>query len=75
MNSNLLTISTLLAAVAAFVILPMNAAASGIAFTVVGVLAVFASDYGRGAKAFGPGAEIVPFDAAGLAPARLDRAA
>ena len=44
MNSNILSISSVLAAAA---IVPVSAASAAIAFTLIGILAVFVADYGR----------------------------
>jgi hypothetical protein len=74
MKSNVLSLSTFLAAVAAIVLLPMSAAAAGVAFTVTGVLAVLVGDYGRPLQPVAPRAEVVPFPAANLS-AGLRRAA
>jgi hypothetical protein len=47
MKSITLPIVTFLAAIAAFVLLPMSAPAAAIAFTVSGVLSIVVADYGR----------------------------
>ena len=53
MKSSASSIGQVLAATAAIAILPLGAAAAGIAFTVVGILAVFVADYGRAIKPLG----------------------
>jgi hypothetical protein len=47
MKSITLPIVTFLAAIAAFVLLPMSAPAAAIAFTVTGILSILVADYGR----------------------------
>jgi hypothetical protein len=47
MKSITLPVITFLAAIAAFVILPVSAPAAAIAFTVTGVLSILVADYGR----------------------------
>jgi hypothetical protein len=46
-NTSTLATATFLAAIAAFALLPVNAAAAGIAVSVTGILAMLAADYGR----------------------------
>jgi hypothetical protein len=75
MKSNLLTISSILAAASAFVILPVSAAAAGITFTVAGILAVFVADYSRDIRPLSLPAEIVPFNPAGRMSAVYGKAA
>jgi hypothetical protein len=75
MKSNILLISAVLAAIAALLLLPVNAAAAGVAFTAAGVFSVFMSDYGRSIRPVRVSAQIVPFSAAGITPARLNEAA
>ena len=60
MKNNLLSISSILAASAALVTATVGIVASGIAFTVVGVLAIFALDYRRTLAPIGLPAEVVP---------------
>lgn len=77
MKSNILLLSTVLAAMAALVALvPVSALAPvGSALFALGILAVFAIDYGR---AFAPRrlpAEILAFEAGGRRPVDLDNAA
>jgi hypothetical protein len=50
MKSNILAISSVLAAISALVILPVSAAAAGTAFMAVAVLAALTADYGRNFK-------------------------
>ena len=61
MNNNLLSISSVLAASAAFVTATVGVVASGITFTVVGVLAIFALDYRRTLAPLSLPGEVVPF--------------
>ncbi len=65
MNTHILTISSVLAAILALFILPVSTAAAGIAFLVSGILAVFVADYGRSIEPLKPRAEIIPFDSNG----------
>jgi hypothetical protein len=75
MKSNILLVSAVLAAIAAVFLLPVSAAAAGVAFTAAGVFSVFMSDYGRSIKPLRASAQIVPFGDSGFAPDRLNRAA
>ena len=61
MKSNTLPIVSFLAAVVAFVMLPMSAPAAAIAFTVTGVLAVLVADYGRNVEPLRLPAQAIPF--------------
>ena len=61
MKSNTLPIASFLAAVVAFVMLPMSAPAATIAFTVTGVLAVLVADYGRSIEPLKLSAQARPF--------------
>ena len=63
MKTNLLSLSSIAAASAALVTATVGVAASGVAFTVVGVLAIFALDYRR---AIAPVS--VPAEAVALSP-------
>ena len=63
MKSNVLTISSALAALASIAILPVSSAAAGIIFVMSAILAIFVADYGRTAKPYGLAAEVVPFNA------------
>ena len=62
MNNNLFSISSILAASAALVTATVGIVASVIAFTVVGVLAIFALDYRRNLAPISLPAEVVPFN-------------
>jgi hypothetical protein len=59
MKTNILAITSVLAA---FAVLPLSTAAAGILFVAIGILAVFAADYGRTLAPMSVRAEIVPFD-------------
>jgi hypothetical protein len=72
MKSNLLTISSALAALAA---LPFSADAAGIIFVATGILAVFTADYGRSLRPLSGRAEIIPFNASNRTPVCLRAAA
>lgn len=65
MKNNILSISSLLAASAALVTATVGVVASGIAFTVVGVLAIFALDYRRTLAPVSLPADVVPFNPTG----------
>lgn len=58
MKTNILAISSVLAAIA---ILPVSTGAAGIILVATGILAVFAADYGRIPAPLGVRAEIIPF--------------
>ena len=58
-NTSTLPILTFVAAIAAFALLPVSAAAAGAAITVTGVLSILAADYGRPARMHRL-AEVVP---------------
>jgi hypothetical protein len=62
MNSNALTISSVLAAVAAIALLPVSLVAAAFTFTAVGILSVFAADYGRSATPLSTRVEVIPFN-------------
>lgn len=72
MNSNILTISSVLAAIA---ILPVSTVAAGIILVATGILAVFAADYGRAIVPLTVRAEIIPFDSSNRATDCRDLAA
>jgi hypothetical protein len=55
--------------------LPVGPAAASIAFTLVGMLAVLLSDYGREIEPVRAQASVIPFHFAARNPANLDRAA
>jgi hypothetical protein len=61
MKSNALSISVILAALLAVVILPVSTIAAANAVAAVGILAVFVADYGRTIKPLGLRAEVIPF--------------
>ncbi len=67
MKINALPVIALLAAVVAFVLLPFNATAACIAFTVIGTLSMLAGDYGRTLEPVRTHAPILPFSPAGAA--------
>jgi hypothetical protein len=75
MKSTTLPAVAFLAAIAAFVLLPVSAAAAAIAFTLTGVLCMLVADYGRTIEPVRPAAEIIPFDSGRRTPACLNRAA
>ena len=75
MNSNVLTISSVLAAAAAVILLPVSTAAAAFTFTAVGILSVLVSDYSRTFRPFSPRAEIIPFNSTGRPSALLREAA
>ena len=62
MKSNLLAISSALAALAAFALLPASPVAAGVIFVVSAILAVFVADYGRTSKPYVLAGDVVPFD-------------
>jgi hypothetical protein len=73
-NSSLPIIS-FLTVLSAIILLPVGAAASSIALTVTGVLAVLSADYGRELAPLGVPADVIAFEAPGRAPAGLKEAA
>jgi hypothetical protein len=73
-NSSL-PILAFLAVLSAIILLPVGAAASSIALTVTGVLAVLTADYGRETAPLGLPANVVAFGSPGRTPAGLKRAA
>ena len=75
MKTNLVTISSVLAASAAIVILPVSTAAAGITFVVAGILAIFVADYGRTLKPVSLRAEIIPMNPACRVPDCMANAA
>ena len=60
MNNATLPIATFLAAIAAFALLPVSAAAAGTAITVTGVISIFAADYGRSERPLRAQARVIP---------------
>jgi hypothetical protein len=75
MNNSSLPILAFLAVIAATILLPLSATASGIALTVTGVVAMLAADYGREITPLRIPANVVPFEASGRGPATLQKAA
>jgi hypothetical protein len=75
MKTSSLPIQALLAVIAAVAFLPVGPAAASIAFTLVGMLAVLLSDYGREIEPVRAQASVIPFHFAARNPANLDRAA
>jgi hypothetical protein len=73
-NSSL-PILAFLAVLSAIILLPVGAAASSIALTVTGVVAILAADYGREISPLGLRASVVPFEASGRNSAGLKEAA
>jgi hypothetical protein len=59
MNKGTLPIATFVAAIAAFALLPISAAAAGTAVTVTGVISILAADYGRSERR--APADVLPF--------------
>jgi len=64
-----------LAAIAAFILLPVSAVAASIALSVTGMISVIAADYGRGAKPLAVPAAIVPMELSQMASAESRAAA
>jgi len=60
MKTNLLSLASALAASAALILSFAGVVAAGVAFTVAGVLAIFALDYRRTLAPIGLPAEVVP---------------
>lgn len=75
MKNTSLPVIAFLAALAAFVVLPLSATAACIAFTVIGTLSMLAGDYGRNLEPIQARAAVVPFTASGASAAGLVRAA
>jgi hypothetical protein len=73
-NSSL-PILAFLAVLSAIILLPVGAAASSIALTVTGVLAVLAADYGREMSPLSVSASVIPFESSGRTAAGLKEAA
>jgi hypothetical protein len=73
-NSSL-PILAFLAVLSAIILLPVGAAASSIALTLTGVLAVLSADYGREMAPLSLPATVVAFEAPGRSPAWLRDAA
>ena len=62
MKTNLLSLASVLAASAALILSFAGVVAAGVAFTVAGVLAIFALDYRRTLAPIRLPAEIIPFN-------------
>ena len=75
MKSNLITDLSVLAMIAAFLVVPVDAKAAAVAFTVTGILAVVMADYGRDLKPVRVRGRQVPFEGTGSGRAELDEAA
>lgn len=73
-NSSL-PILAFLAVLSAIILLPVGAAASSIALTVTGVLAILAADYGREMAPLSARSNVMPFEAPGRTSAGLKEAA
>ena len=67
MKTNLLSLASILATSAALVLASAGVIAAGAAFTVAGVLAIFALDYSRAIAPVSTPAEIIPFNPRGRA--------
>jgi hypothetical protein len=75
MKSNVLLISSALAAIASLVILPVSSVAAGVIFVLAGILAISVADYGRSAKPLSLRAEVIPFSSTGRVLVSLGKAA
>jgi len=64
MKTQALPLIAFLAAIAAFILLPISAVAATIALSVTGTISVVAADYGRTVEPLRPAAPVVPFRAA-----------
>jgi hypothetical protein len=62
MKTNVLPLKAFLASLGAIALFPFTAAAAAAAFTVTGLFAIVAADYGRTIDMVRVPAEIVPFD-------------
>ena len=63
-NTSSLPIIAFLAAIAAFVLLPVSAVGAAIAFSATGMIAVFAADYGRNLEPLRAEAQVVALNEA-----------
>ena len=61
MNTRILPVIAFLAALAAFVLLPVGAVAASMTLAVAGMLSVFVADYGRTIEPVTASAEIIAF--------------
>jgi hypothetical protein len=75
MNPRLLTSLCILAMIAAFLVVAVDAKAAAVAFTVAGILAVLVADYGRDIKPLRARGRLVSFEGTGSGRAELDEAA
>jgi hypothetical protein len=75
MKTNILSLSSALAASAALVTATVGVVASVVAYTVVGVLAIFALDYRRTLAPVSVPADVVPFNPAGRSMSEMRLAA
>jgi hypothetical protein len=67
MKTNLLPVIAFLAALAAFVLLPISTVAATVALSVTGMISVFAADYGRRAAPLRVPAPVVPMNLSRMA--------
>jgi hypothetical protein len=65
MKTNVLPLKAFLASLGAIALFPFTAAAAAAAFTVTGLFAIIAADYGRTIEPVRARADIVPFVSAG----------
>ena len=75
MKTSSLPIIAFLAAIAAFVLLPMSAVAAGVTFSVTGMISVFAADYGKNLEPVRVPAKVVALEEARRPSAELRTAA
>jgi hypothetical protein len=75
MKTQILSTSSVIAAATPVIVATANVAMAAVAYTVVGVLAVFVQDYGREIRPVSVQADTVPFEAAVPALPELRRAA
>jgi hypothetical protein len=75
MKANALPIIAFLAAIAAFVFLPVSAVAASIAVSVTGMASVLAGDYGRSIEPLRTASRLIAFDAPSRPSAGLREAA
>jgi hypothetical protein len=75
MKTNSLPIIAYLAAIAAFALLPVSAVTAAVAFSVTGMVSVFAADYGRSLEPLRVPARVVALDGARIPSVELRTAA
>ncbi len=75
MKTNVLPLIAFLAALAAFVLLPVSFVTASIALSVTGMISVIAADYGRSAKPLRVPARVISIDVPRLATAENRAAA